>query len=59
MRKLIIFKHESVLGNCPSHILFDKVHVQEKEEKVLRSYDDYEIRVDEDMPEGVALIYKL
>ena len=59
MRKLIIFKHESVLGNCPSHILFDKVHVQEKEEKVLRSYDDYEIRVDEDMPEGVAPIYKL
>ena len=25
MRKLYIFKHDSTLGNCPSHVLFDKV----------------------------------
>ena len=33
MRKLYIFKHDSTLGNCPSHVLFDKVEVSLKEEK--------------------------
>ena len=30
-RRLYIFKHDSVLGNCPSHVLFDKIVVKEKE----------------------------
>ena len=25
MRKLYVFKHDNILGNCPSHILFEKI----------------------------------
>ena len=58
-RKLYIFKHDSVLGNCPSHVLFDKITVKEKDGiYVPRKFDDYEIIIDKDMPEGVDLICK-
>lgn len=60
MRKLYVFKHESVIGNAPSGILFDKVTVTEKEpDKPARSFNDYEISVDNNMPAGVSLIEKL
>ncbi len=60
MRKLLIFKHESPLGNAPSHILFDKIAINKKDGiECPRSYDDYEIVIDKDMPEGVTLIEKL
>ena len=29
MRKLYVFKHESEIGNCPSHLLFNKISVKE------------------------------
>ena len=29
-RKLIVFKHDSDLGNAPSHLLFDRVKVERK-----------------------------
>lgn len=59
MRKLIIFKHDSVLGNCPSHLLFDKISIKQKEKLPPRSFGDYEVSIDEQMPEGVELIEKL
>lgn len=59
MRKLYIFKHSNVLGNCPSHLLFEKLTVKEKENVISRSIDDYEITMDTAMPEGVELIQKL
>lgn len=59
MRKLYVFKHGTVLGNCPSHILFAKISVKEKENVLPRAFEDYEITVDENMPEGVELIQKL
>ena len=52
MRKLIVFKHDSVLGNCPSHILFDKITVEENTVPP-RKFSDYNITIDENMPEGV------
>ena len=59
MRKLYIFKHDSVLGNCPSHILFDKVTVKQTDEsQPPRKIDDYIISIDKQLPEGVALIEK-
>ena len=58
MRKLYVFKHESVLGNCPSHLLFDRISVQEKTE-IPRSFQDYEITVNREMPEGVQFIERL
>ena len=58
MRKLFVFKHEHILGNCPSHILFDKISVQECAD-VPRRFNDYQISVDKEMPSGVELIEKL
>lgn len=58
MRKLYVFKHQNVLGNCPSHILFDKINVDEISAPP-RKFSDYKITVDENMPEGVELISKL
>lgn len=59
MRKLYVFKHSSALGNCPSHILFDKVAVKSISEMPPRAFSDYEIVVDRNMPEGVELLEKL
>jgi CRISPR-associated protein Csd2 len=40
-RKLIVFKHDSKLGNAPAHKLFDTVTVQPCEGKPPRSFNDY------------------
>lgn len=60
MRRLYIFKHNNVLGNFPSHILFDKIKVEQKKKNVPpREFEDYEITLDTKMPEGVQLIEKI
>ena len=59
MRKLYVFKHSNVLGNAPSHILFDKINIEQKKEMPPRSFQDYEIVLDTEMPAGVELIEKL
>ena len=61
MRKLFVFKHNNILGSYPSHLLFDKISIQEKGEGDMapRAYSDYEIQVDRQMPDGVELIEKL
>lgn len=59
-RKLYIFKHNSILGNSPSHILFDKISVEVKDDVIIpRKFSDYNIVVDENMPEGVSMVSKL
>ena len=43
-QKLIMFKHNSVLGNAPANRLFDLVKVEKKnEDKAPRSIEDYNI----------------
>ena len=60
MRKLYVFKHDSALGNAPSHLLFDKIAVERKTDvDVARKFGDYTVTVDDTMPEGVKLIEKL
>lgn len=60
MRKLYVFEHDSVLGSCPSHILFDKVEVSLKNAGMPpRSFSDYSIKLDTGMPDGVAVIEKI
>lgn len=45
-QKLIVFKHNSILGNAPASKLFDLVTIKKKKEvKVPRSFDDYEVTV--------------
>lgn len=59
MRKLYIFKHDSVLGNAPAHVLFDKIKIQKNTEAAPRSFSDYNVSIDAEMPNGVELIEKL
>ncbi len=60
LRKLFVFRHNSILGNAPSHILFDKITVTSKDpSRPPRSFDDYTVSVDNEMPDGVELICKL
>lgn len=60
LRKLYIFKHDSALGNAPAHVLFDKITVSRKENVVApRSFSDYVINVDNNMPSGVELIERV
>ena len=59
MQKLYVFKHDSALGNAPSHMLFDKITVVRKTNvDVARKFDDYTVTVDKNMPQGVELIEK-
>lgn len=54
VRELIIFKHDSELGNAPSYKLFDAVTVARKEGvTVPRSYRDYTVTVADTLPDGV------
>lgn len=60
-QKLIVFKHETALGNAPSHKLFDCVKIVRKADvAVPRRFDDYEVSLpgSSDLPAGVALEIK-
>lgn len=59
-RKLLVFKHDSELGNAPAHKLFDMVKVEQKKNPP-RDFSDYEIRVPDQskMPKGVTLEEKI
>jgi CRISPR-associated protein Csd2 len=60
-RRLIVFKHESDLGNAPAHKLFELVKVSKKPDaNPPRSFDDYNVTVDKaGVPQGVKLVEKL
>ena len=60
-RKLIVFKHDSKLGNAPSHKLFDLVDVKRLDEsKPPRAFSDYEVTIDKKaVPQGVKVTDKL
>lgn len=59
-RKLVVFKHDSAMGNHSSHVLFDKVKIEVKQ-KPARDFSDYAVTVpaQSDMPQGVTLEVKL
>lgn len=56
VRELIVFKHDSELGNAPAHKLFDLVKVQKNEGvDTPHGYSDYTVAVDESrLPDGVS-----
>lgn len=60
-RGLFVFKHDTQLGNAPSHKLFDAVVVKKKEGvDAPRVFSDYEVSVDESaLPVGVTLIRRI
>lgn len=56
-RKLIVFKHDSKLGNANAYTLFDKVKILKKDEaKASRSFDDYDVIVDDTPIAGIEII---
>jgi CRISPR-associated protein Csd2 len=60
VRKLFVFKHESDLGNAPSHKLFEMVKVEKNGGVIApRKFGDYTVKVEGKAPEGVELIEKL
>ena len=58
VRELIVFKHDSELGNAPAYKLFDLVKAQRKPDVVTpRAFSDYQVSVDEEkLPSGVTCI---
>lgn len=55
-QKLIVFKHDSVLGNAPANKLFDRVKVEKTCAGAPRSFSDYTVTIDkENMPENVTV----
>ncbi|MDY4920337.1 MAG: type I-C CRISPR-associated protein Cas7/Csd2 [Phascolarctobacterium sp.] len=56
VRNLIVFKHDSELGNAPAYKLFDTVKVSKKEGVIApRSYQDYDVKIETNkIPEGVT-----
>lgn len=60
-RALIVFKHDSQLGNAPSHKLYELVTVQKKEGvEVPRAFSDYEVTIDRSgLPAGVEIIERI
>jgi CRISPR-associated protein Csd2 len=58
VRKLIVFKHQSELGNAPAHKLFELINVNLIDNnKPARRYNDYEVTIDRNsVPDNVELI---
>ena len=61
-QKLIVFKHDSELGNASAHKLFDLVTVTRATDESIpaRAFSDYNVTIDRNnMPQGVTLEEKI
>jgi len=58
-RKLIVFEHESAMGNAPAHVLFDAVKItptQPEGGSAPRKFTDYRVEIDHAaVPSGVSV----
>lgn len=55
-QKLIIFKHDSMLGNAPANTLFDLVNVKKLCDGPARSFNDYSVTIDkEKVPSNIKV----
>ena len=57
-QKLIVFKHQSALGNAPAHKLFERITVARKAGvEAARSFADYDVRVEKtNLPAGIEVL---
>lgn len=56
-RRLIVFQHDTALGNAPSHKLFDLVRIERAQgsEGPARAFSDYQVQFDSaQVPQGVT-----
>ena len=57
LQKLILFKHDSLLGNEPAHKLFERVSVARRDPATpARTFSDYDVKIDRDGLDGVKII---
>ncbi len=58
---LIVFKHESALGNAPANKLFERVTISRSDTSTpARSFSDYVVSVDDaNLPEGISIERKI
>ena len=55
-QKLIVFRHESALGNAPANKLFDLVNIKKNCDGAPRSFADYTVTIhEENLPKGVSV----
>ena len=55
-QKLILFTHDSELGNAPANKLFDLVKIEKNNADVARSFADYTVTIDRELlPSGVSV----
>lgn len=54
-QKLIVFKHDSPLGNAPANKLFDLIKVEKTCDGVARSFADYQVTIGENTYDGVTI----
>lgn len=55
-QKLIVFRHNSALGNAPANKLFDRVKIEKVCNGAPRSFNDYKVTIDKSgVPEGVSV----
>ena len=55
-QKLIVFKHDSILGNAPANKLFDLVKINKTGNGVPRCFADYKVTIERDnCPVGVTI----
>jgi CRISPR-associated protein Csd2 len=56
-RKLVVFKHESMLGNAPAHALFDRLRIARDDlTKPARAFSDYKVALDKsNLPAGITI----
>lgn len=53
---LVVFRHDSELGNAPANKLFDLVQIEKKTDAAPRSFKDYKVTIDkEHIPTGVTI----
>lgn len=55
-QKLIVFRHDSELGNAPANKLFDLVKIEKLTDATPRSFSDYQVTIDgASVPSGVTV----
>ncbi len=60
-QKLVVFKHETALGNAPASKLISRIHVERKDANIPpRSFGDYIVMIDtSELPEGIEVIERI
>ena len=56
-RRLVVFEHESPLGNAPAHTLFRRLKIEHQDlSRPARKYEDYAVTLDcEGLPAGITI----